>query len=57
MVLKKSIQVVNTTNKIPPPGPNLNTLGMKPLYNAAKPSSFATSKTEGNVHLYLVEPA
>lgn len=26
----------NTTNKIPPPGPNRSTLGMKPLYKAEK---------------------
>lgn len=29
--LKRSIMPVNTTNKIPPPGPNLSTLGRKPL--------------------------
>lgn len=57
MVRKKSMHVVNTTNKIPPPGPNLNTLGMKPLYNAAKPSSLATVTNSGNVQTYRVSPA
>lgn len=34
-------------------GPSLSTLGRKPLYSAAKPSSFMTVPTAGQAQLYL----
>ena len=41
-----------------PPGPSLNTLGRKPLYRAAKPSSLMTVATAGQAQLYLgTDPA
>ncbi|KAJ8610052.1 hypothetical protein MRB53_038779 [Persea americana] len=40
--LKKSMQAVKTTSKMPPPGPSRSTFGKKPLYRAPKPSSLAT---------------
>lgn len=53
MPRKKSIIPVKTTSKIPPPGPNLSTLGMKPLYSAPKPSSLKTVPRAGKAQLYL----
>ena len=44
---------VNTTSKIPPPGPNLSTFGRKPLYRAEKPSSFMTVPSAGHAQLYF----
>jgi hypothetical protein len=41
-----------------PPGPSRSTLGKKPLYSAANPSSFRTVPTAGHAQLYLgTEPA
>ncbi|KAK1032260.1 hypothetical protein LTR33_016851, partial [Friedmanniomyces endolithicus] len=53
---KKSIMPVNTTNKIPPPGPSLRTFGKNPLYNAPNPSSLITSPSEGTAHPYFLTP-
>lgn len=49
---------VNTTRRIPPPGPNRRTLGTNPLYSELKPSSFITVPRAGQAQLYFgVEPA
>lgn len=41
------------TNRTPPPGPNRRTLGAKPLYKAANPSSLNTTPRAGYAQLYL----
>lgn len=49
----QSITPVYTTNKTPPPGPNLSTFGKKPLYSAPNPSSLITVPNPGHAQLYL----